>query len=101
MFLSSLHKKNKGFTLIELLMVVSIIALLSAIILTNLNATKNKAREASRKTALKQLQIALELYRTQYGYYPSSGTYPKFLASAPTWPGTFSNGDNAQYNADY
>jgi prepilin-type N-terminal cleavage/methylation domain-containing protein len=67
------QKSKRGFTLIELLVVISIIAFLSSIILTNVTSARNKAREATRKATFKQIQIALELYRTTNGSYPVTG----------------------------
>jgi len=42
-----LDNKNKGFTLIELLVVISIISLLSTIVMSNLNDSREKARIAA------------------------------------------------------
>ncbi|HEQ78175.1 MAG TPA: prepilin-type N-terminal cleavage/methylation domain-containing protein [Euryarchaeota archaeon] len=61
---------KKGFTLIELLVVISIIGLLSSVILASLNTARSKARDAQRISDLKQIQLALELYRDENGSYP-------------------------------
>src|SRR3989338_3344657 len=53
---------RRGFTLIELLVVISIIGLLSSVVLTSLNSTRQKARDSVRKSDLKQLQLAMNLY---------------------------------------
>ena len=63
---------RRGFTLIELLVVISIIGLLSSVVLASLNSARAKARDAVRKSDLKQIRIALELYYNEYGGYPSS-----------------------------
>jgi len=63
---------HKGFTLIELLVVVSIIGLLSSIVLASLEQAKKKARDMTRLSDLKQLQIALEMYRLDVGSYPAT-----------------------------
>lgn len=55
--------KNKGFTLIELLVVISIIALLSSVVLSALNVSRNKGADASVKAAMKQIPPQAELYR--------------------------------------
>lgn len=65
------HKKtNQGFTLIELLVVISIIGILSSVVLTSLNSARAKARDTTRKSDLRQLQTALEMYYNDNGKYP-------------------------------
>lgn len=64
---------GKGFTLIELLVVISIIAVLSSVVLASLNSARAKAREARRKTDLRQIEKALQLYYDANGSYPAPG----------------------------
>lgn len=64
---------ERGFTLIELLVVIAIIGILSSVVLASLNSARAKARDAYRKSEIKQLQTALELYANSNGSYPSSG----------------------------
>lgn len=66
--------KSKGFTLIELLVVISIIGLLASVVLVSLNGARIKARDARRIADLKQITTALELYASDNGYYPSTGS---------------------------
>lgn len=61
-----------GFTLIELLVVISIISLLASIVFTSLNSARAKARDARRRTDLRQLQTALEFYFDANGSYPNT-----------------------------
>lgn len=63
-----------GFTLIELLVVISIIALLSSVVLSSLNAARAKSRDARRLQDLQQVRVALELYYHDNGAYPSTGS---------------------------
>jgi prepilin-type N-terminal cleavage/methylation domain-containing protein len=65
-----LSRKKSGFTLIELLVVISIIGLLSSIILAGLNNAKKKARNIARLQEVKQLIIAMEMYKNDNGLYP-------------------------------
>ena len=73
------HKKIRnfsgGFTLIELLVVIAIISLLFSVVLSSLNSARSKSRDAYRKTQLKQIQVALELYRNSNSAYPVGGWY--------------------------
>lgn len=63
---------TRGFTLIELLVVISIISLLSSVVLASLNSARARARDAQRSSDVRQMQLALELYRNTNGGYPSS-----------------------------
>ncbi len=68
--------KQKGFTLIELLVVIAIIGILSSVLMVNFIGVRQRARDAQRKTHLKQLQSAFEVYRSDNGHYPCIGSYP-------------------------
>lgn len=65
-----LEGKKKGFTLIELLVVIAIISLLSSVVLSALNNARAKARDAKRLSDLRGIQIALEMYNSDFGKYP-------------------------------
>jgi prepilin-type N-terminal cleavage/methylation domain-containing protein len=71
------YKKNScyinGFTLVELMVTISIIALLSTIVYASFSGAREQARDKSRMSALKELQLAVEQYKAQYGVYPSAG----------------------------
>ena len=54
---------RKAFTLIELLVVIAIIGSLSALFLPNFMAARERARDSQRKSDLKQIQKAFELYK--------------------------------------
>ena len=62
-----------GFTLVELIVVIAIIGILTSIVLANLAGARAGARDDIRKTDLKNLQAAIELYKAQNGYYPLRG----------------------------
>jgi prepilin-type N-terminal cleavage/methylation domain-containing protein len=65
-------KKLHGFTLIELLLVLAIIGALASFILVNLIGVKARGRDAQRKSDLRQMQAAFELYRADTGTYPAA-----------------------------
>ena len=69
------YRKSKGFTLIELLTVIAIIGILTAIATVSYTNAQRKARDNRRKSDLKTIQQALELYFQQNGYYPPTKTY--------------------------
>lgn len=62
-----------GFTLIEILVVITIVSLLSAVIYGSFGDARESSRDKIRKTSLKELGLALELYKAQTGVYPPSG----------------------------
>lgn len=66
-----LHQtKQAGFTLIEMLVVVSVIAILTALITTAVFQARIESREMSRVTDLEQLKLGLKLYKEAHGDYP-------------------------------
>ncbi|HKB88777.1 MAG TPA: type II secretion system protein [Patescibacteria group bacterium] len=67
-------KFQKAFTLVELLVVISIIGILASIGLVAFRSTQFRSRDAQRKSDLKELSSALELFYSDYGKYPSSGS---------------------------
>ena len=66
--------QRSGFTLIELLVVISIIGVLSTIAMTSLNVARAKARDARRLSDMEQIRIALEMYKSDHGYYPNENS---------------------------
>lgn len=68
--------KNKGFTLIELLVVITIIGLLSTILMVSFSGIRERNRDSRRKADLLELKTALELYRSDKGFYPDNVAPP-------------------------
>ncbi|EKE05838.1 MAG: hypothetical protein ACD_19C00176G0060 [uncultured bacterium] len=67
---------KKGFTLIELLVVVSLIGILATLVIANMNAARERARDATRKSDLRNIQTALRLYYNDNGGYPITSALP-------------------------
>lgn len=65
------HLKH-GFTLIELLIVISIIGILAALILTNVQGVRERARDARRKSDLVSIKSSLRLYYNDQKSFPTS-----------------------------
>lgn len=63
---------ERGFTLIEIMAVVLIMGLLMAVVGVNIKAQIDKARLATAKAQITQLESALEFYRMDNGRYPTS-----------------------------
>lgn len=64
------YQKRLGFTLIELMVVISIIVAISSIVLTNINDSRKRSRDALRVQQAAQVQRALELFFSEHGRYP-------------------------------
>ena len=63
---------RRAFTLIELLVTISIIAILVAAATASYGNAQQKGRDGKRKSDLKGVQLALELYFQTYSRYPTS-----------------------------
>jgi type II secretion system protein G len=75
---------RKGFTLIELLIVVVIIGILAAIAIPKFAATKDKAKLASIKSDIRNIETAEEAYfadNADYGDYSAINTAKLFTVS--------------------
>jgi prepilin-type N-terminal cleavage/methylation domain-containing protein len=67
-------KRNSGFTLIELLVVIAIIAILAAILFPVFAQAREKGRQASCMSNLKQLGNAMLMYSQDFDEtYPTGG----------------------------
>lgn len=77
-----MFKSKKGFTLIELLVVIAIIAILAAILFPVFAKAREKARQASCQSNIKQLTMGMLMYVQDYdetyplAVAPLSGNYP-------------------------
>lgn len=58
----------------ELLITVSIIAVLISIGIASYTTINKQSRDTKRKSDLEQVRSALEMYRAENGYYPSTGS---------------------------
>lgn len=89
MYKGMINKKTVlGFTLIELLVSVSIIAILTALLTANFVGARQRGRDGVRKADLRQMQAALEIYRTDSGYYPTSSELAECGVSLTSGQGT-------------
>lgn len=93
-----MKKFSLGFTLIELLVVISIIGLLATLMVANLNSARSRARDAARKSDLKNISTALRLYFNDKGNYPANDASGEIMGcgingtSVCSWGGLWSAG---------
>lgn len=83
---------KKGFTLIEMLVVISLIGILAALAMVSFSSVQKQARDASRKSDIKQYQTAIESYASK-----NSGNYPIY-ANAITLTGAHTFCGSTQLN---
>lgn len=69
-----LNKTNSkiysAFTLVELLVVMAIISILATVIIGGFRSSQLRGKDAQRKSDLKQIATAIELFFADYGKYP-------------------------------
>jgi prepilin-type N-terminal cleavage/methylation domain-containing protein len=71
-------KHRLGFTLIEILVVVTIISILSAVLYASFGEARRDSQNKALFTEIKEVQLALELYKAQNGVYPAPGDQAGF-----------------------
>jgi general secretion pathway protein G len=67
------NKRNRkaGITLIEMLVVITIIALFSAVAYQRLAPALDQGRQTAAKTQIESLKAALQRYNIEYGRFPT------------------------------
>jgi prepilin-type N-terminal cleavage/methylation domain-containing protein/prepilin-type processing-associated H-X9-DG protein len=91
---------KRGFTLIELLVVIAIIAILAAILFPVFAQAREKARQATCQSNLKQVGLALMMYTQDYDEtYVPGGPIDNITSNSPWancqgWPCNRTNGNS-------
>jgi len=77
---------ESGFTLIELMVVITILALLVALVAPKLVGRTDEARVTAAKAQLKNIESGLELYKLDNGVYPTTEQGLAALVTEPSTP---------------
>lgn len=85
-FSSISHNRRRAFTLVELLVVISITAILAALILPAVQQAREAARRMQCRNNLKQIGMAIHNYEASFTAFP---------------PGRVSGGDNGDCEFEY
>jgi type II secretion system protein G len=64
--------KNKGFTLVELLVVMAILGVLVTLVAGGFRTAQMRGRDSKRKSDLKEIANALEVFYSDYNKYPDA-----------------------------
>jgi prepilin-type N-terminal cleavage/methylation domain-containing protein len=79
-YMKKIKYTTLGFTLLELLIVISILGSLAVLVINSVPAAGRRARDAQRRSDIKQYQTTLEVY------YDNNSSY--YIRLSPTKPST-------------
>jgi general secretion pathway protein G len=76
--------KNNGFTLIEVMVVITILAILAALVVPKFVGQADDARVVAAKVQIKNIEGGLALYKLDSGNYPTTDQGLEALVEKPT-----------------
>ncbi|STQ90888.1 type II secretion system major pseudopilin GspG [Iodobacter fluviatilis] len=79
-----MKRRQGGFTLIEILVVITILAILGALVVPKIMNRPNEARVVAAKQDIRSVVQALKLYKLDNGRYPSTEQGLKALVEKPS-----------------
>jgi general secretion pathway protein G len=84
--INKIKEKNqqKGFTLLEIMVVIVILGILASLVVPNLMGNKDKADRQKVVSDLVALENALDMYRLDNSYYPTTGQGLNALIEKPS-----------------
>lgn len=77
-------KKQFGFTLIEVMVVVVILGILAAFVVPKIMSRPDQARAVKVKQDILAIQSALDLYKLDNGFYPTTDQGLQALVTTPS-----------------
>lgn len=78
-----LRRRRQAFSLIELLLVLVILAVLAAVIVPKFSGRSQQARETAAKADIAALELALDVFETDIGRYPTRAEGLDALVTEP------------------
>ena len=79
----TMRKNRKGFTLIEIMVVVIILGLLAGLVLPRILGREEEARINAAKTQIRAFESALDGFKLDNGFYPSTEQGLDALITSP------------------
>jgi prepilin-type N-terminal cleavage/methylation domain-containing protein len=78
--------KTKGFTIVEMLTVMGIIAILIGLLVPALNQVKDYSKQIQQKAQFHSIDVAMEMFKNNFGAYPDSFDNLGLSTIAPVAP---------------
>ena len=82
--MTAILRNERGITLIEIIVTMTIMAIFATLAFTQIGGYVGKARINAAKTQIKTFEQALELYKTDNDFYPTTEQGLAALISTPT-----------------
>jgi len=85
-------RSKRGFTLVEMLLVLVILATLAAIVIPKFAGRSEQAKITAAKSQISSIELALDSFEVDCGYYPKSGNLNALLENPGTtadWKGPY------------
>jgi len=82
--MKKLLRSQAGMTLIEIMVVVTILGIIATIVTVNVLDRLDQAKVSATTTQIKSLEVALDEFRRDNGYYPSTEQGLKALIEKPS-----------------
>ncbi len=92
-FKKNKRKQEQGFTLVEMLLVLVILATLAAIVVPKFAGRTEQAKVTAAETQISNLEIALDAFEVDNGFYPKGSDGLEDLVDKPSntqdWRGPY------------
>jgi len=82
--MKKLLRSQAGMTLIEIMVVITILGIIATIVTVNVLDRLDQAKVSATKTQIKSLEMALDEFRRDNGYYPTTERGLKALIEKPS-----------------